>query len=95
MPRGDGTKKIGNLFEKYRRTLRAPQKTVIISFHEVVRELLDIEIDEKRVRYSPGSRTLSISGGGPLKSEVQLHKDDILAHLKGRLGEHNAPKEIL
>lgn len=96
MRKGSGDiRKLGDLFEKYRKTLVAPQKTVVTTFCEVVEELLNIKIDPKRVRYATGSKTLSLSGGGPLKSEVQLHKNEILAHMKGRLGEKNAPQEIL
>ncbi|MDC1205549.1 hypothetical protein N8083_01740 [Candidatus Pacebacteria bacterium] len=87
--------KIGDLFEKYRKTLVAPQRTVIETFCEVVLELLSIEITKKSVKYSPSTRILSVGTGGPLKSEIKLHRTEILAHMKGRLGEKNAPKDII
>lgn len=86
--------KVGGLFEKYKNTLIAPQKTITDAFCEVVEDILSVSVPKNKVKYSVGTKTLSVSGGA-LKSEIQLHKDEILAHMKGRLGEKNAPKEIL
>lgn len=88
-------KRVGDLFEKYRRTLIAPQRTVVVTFCEVVEEVMGYKLDPKRVKYTPHTKTLSIIGGGPLRSEVQMRKDELLAHMKGRLGEKNAPAAIL
>lgn len=87
--------KLGDLFEKYRKNLKAPEKTIIVAFEEVVLDLFEIKIPKGKVKYSPASKTISIIGGGPLKSEINLHKEEILLHMKGRLGEKSAPKEIL
>lgn len=88
-------KKVGDLFEKYKKTLKAPQGSVIKVFIEVADEVLGISIKKGYVSYSPQSKTISLVSGGPLKSEIYLHKEEILAHMKGRLGEKNAPKTIL
>ena len=88
-------KRVGELFEKYRRTLIAPQRTVVTTFVEVVSEVLGVTVSEKIIRYTPGSRTLYLQSGGPLKSEILMHRGEILAHMKGRLGEKNAPETIL
>lgn len=87
--------KLGDLFEKYRKNLKAPQGTVIESFCEVVEDVLCITIKKEKVKYSPSTKTVSLVIGGALKSEIQLHKKEILNHLKGRLGEKSAPTEIL
>lgn len=87
--------KIGDLFGKYRKTLKAPQGTVIDVFKEIIFEVLSIEIEKDTVKYSPSTKILSMSIGGPLKSEIKLHKEEILAHMKGRLGEKSAPVDIL
>lgn len=88
-------KKLGDLFEKYRKTLIAPQKTVIDTFIEVVDDILDIQLKPRWVRYTPASRTLALTAPGPVKSEIWLRKDELLAHMKGRLGEKSAPRTIL
>ncbi len=87
--------KLSTLFEKYTKTLRAPQGIVTDCFREVVDELIKLAIPKEKVKYSVHSKTLSVSVSGPLKTEIQLRKKEILAHMKGRLGEQSAPKEIL
>ncbi len=93
--RGENIKKVGDLFAKYKQRLVAPEASVINSFVEVVQELLELDINPKKVSYSPSTRVISINGGGPLKTEIKLNQKEILAHLKGRLGEKSAPQTII
>jgi len=95
MARGEGIKKIDGLFDKYKRVLKAPQGVVVDGFIEVVSDLIGVEIPKERIRYVTHTKTLSLSISGPLKSEILLHKDEIIRHLKGRLGQQSAPKDIL
>lgn len=95
MARGEGIKKIDSLFDRYKKVLRAPQGVVVESFIEVVNDLVGVEIPKERVKYTVHSKTLSLAISGPLKSEIMLHKDEILLHLKGRIGQQSAPKQIL
>ena len=95
MPRGEGIKPLGSLFEKYKNQLRAPQGSVVSAFCEVVEDLYGYSIGKDKVMYSVRSRTLSLRISGPLKTEIQLKKKEILTHLKGRLGEKSAPTNIL
>lgn len=88
-------KPINSLFEKYKKTLRAPQGSVVKEFVETVEDILGITIPAEQVRYSVGSKTLSVSVAGPLKSEIKLREAEILTHLRGRLGPQSAPKTIL
>lgn len=94
MARGEGIQKLSSYFEHYRKKLIAPQRTIIQTFIEVVEDLYGWQVDETVVAYDSHSKTLTVRGG-PLKTEVQLHKVEILNHLKGRLGEKNSPKTIL
>lgn len=93
--RGKEIKKVGDLFEKYHRRLVAPEGSVIEAFVEVVEDLLSFKIPKSKVRYTPASKILSLQGKAALKSEIKLHEREILNHLKGRLGEKNAPHTIL
>ena len=95
MPRGEGIKKIDSLFDKYKKVLKAPQGVVVDSFIEVVNDLVGVEIPKERIKYSTHTKTLSLTISGPLKSEILLHKDEIVAHMKGRIGAQSAPKNIL
>lgn len=96
MRKGSGEiKKLSTLFEKYKLTLKAPQGVVTECFREVVAELIKIDIAKQNITYSVFTKTLSIRVSGPLKSEILLRKKEIINHMKGRLGEQSAPKEIL
>ncbi|MBX2866507.1 hypothetical protein KTR10_00905 [Candidatus Kaiserbacteria bacterium] len=95
MARGEGVKKLGDLFSVYKERLIAPQGAVIDMFIEVVQELLSVEIKKEKVSYNPHSKTLSLAIGGPLKAEILLRKEEVLAHMKARLSGKSAPKEIL
>ena len=88
-------KKVGDLFEKYKRTLRAPQGVVTDAFIEVVGDLVGIEIPKERLSYSVYNKTLTMRISGPLKSEILLKKKEILTHMKGRIGEQSVPKILL
>jgi len=88
-------KKVSSLFEKYKQILIAPESTVINAFIEVVDDLLGIKCSRTQLSYSPSTKTLSLRGAGMLRSELKLHEEEILSHLKGRLGEKGAPKLIL
>lgn len=86
---------IKTLFDTYKKRFRAPQKTVIKTFQEVAKDLLGVEIDQKNCEYSVSSKTLQIILSGPIKTEILIRKEEIITHMKGRLGEKSAPKEIL
>ena len=95
MARGEGPKKLSSLFEKYRKTLKAPEQSVRIVFVEVVEEILGIVVDEKKLSYSPHTRLVHIKTAGAIRSEILQHKQEILSHVQGRLGEKSAPKDIV
>jgi hypothetical protein len=86
---------IKDLFEVYRTRLRAPQGSVISAATEVIHDLLGLQVEKTLLSYSPQTRVLHIHVRGPLKSEVLLHKKEILLHLTGRLGAKSAPTEII
>lgn len=87
--------KLSSLFEKYKKTLKAPQGAVIDCFTEVIEDVIGVSIAKESISYTVHSRTLSVRVSGPLKSEIQLRNREIIAHMKGRLGEQNAPLKIL
>jgi hypothetical protein len=94
MARGEGIKKLSHLFEKYTKNLIAPERTVIAGFLEVTSDLYGWDLKKESVTYNPRTKVLSLAVSGPFKTEMQLHKEEILTHLKGRLGEKSAPKDI-
>jgi hypothetical protein len=86
---------IKDLFAVYRERLRAPQGSVTAAAKDVIHDLLSITLESKHLSYTPSSRILRITVGGPVKSEIFLRKKEIITHLKGRLGPKSAPTEIL
>lgn len=93
--RGAGVTHVSKLFEKYTKTLQAPQKIVVTECIDVINDLFNIKIPREQCVYSVRSKTLSIHTKGVIKTEITLRKKDILNHLKARLGEKSAPNEIL
>lgn len=85
----------GDLFEVYKKRLRAPQGTIVAAFTEVVEDVLGAKLPRKSIAYTVATRMLRVIAPGPLKSEILLRKEEILTHLKGRLGAESAPKDIL
>lgn len=95
MARGEGVKKISDLFASYKKRLRAPQKSVVIAFIDVVQDVCEITLKESEVSYTPSSHTISLRVPGQIKTEILFQKEEIILHLKGRLGVQSAPTNIL
>lgn len=88
-------KKVSSLFDKYKKSLIAPEASVVNVFVEVVEDLLGTNCPKERVRYNPSTKTLSFSGAGVIRGECKVHEMEIITHLRGRLGDKSAPKFIL
>ncbi len=91
----DAPTKIGDLFDVYRKRLRAPEGSVTSAVIEVVEDVIGIPLDKKSLAYSPQTKILTIKASGMVKTEILLRKEERLTHLKGRLGPKNAPTTIL
>lgn len=94
MQRKEGTVPLGSLFEKYKNLLVPPERSVIKTFCEVVEEVCAFSIEPNSVRYSVYTKTITLSVPGALKQHLLVHQKELLAHLKGRLGDR-APQTIL
>lgn len=86
--------KVSDLFEKYKKVLRAPQSSVIKEVIEVITDLTGVTLSQKYIKYAVHSKTISITAPAILKQEIKLHQAEILIHLKARLGENSVPKII-
>lgn len=86
--------KLSNLFDKYKQRLMAPEASVINAFVEVVEDVLGLKLSKDKVSYTPATKVLSVNVA-LLRSEIKLHEAELLNHLKGRLGEKNAPTKII
>jgi uncharacterized protein (DUF1499 family) len=86
--------KVADLFEKYKKVLKAPQSSVVKEVIEVIADITGVTVSAKYIKYAVHSRTISITAPAVVKQEIKLHQDEILIHLKARLGEQNVPKII-
>lgn len=86
---------VKDLFEKYRKTLQAPQKTVEMEALRVIGEITGLQLKEEQLKYTVSSRVLTIKAPSLLRQEVALKQPQILVELKKRLGAKNAPQTIL
>jgi len=87
--------KVGNLFNKYKDRIRAPQASVVIVFIDIVKDVCGITLEPQQISYTVSSRTVTIYASSILKHEVLRHSPDILRHCQGRLGDISCPKQIL
>ena len=76
MKRGEGIKKLTDLFGKYRQTLTPPEGAVRDAFCEVVADLYDWNLDKSQVSYNPATRTLHTTLPSVLKNEIKLKKTE-------------------
>jgi len=93
--RGGEIVKVKDLFEKYRKVLQPPQKTVELESIRVIGEVVGVKLLEHQVGYTVSTRTLAIKAPGLLKQEVRMRNKDVLEELKKRLGVKNSPLQIL
>lgn len=88
-------KQIGDLFEKYRKTLRAPQASVEKECVKVIVEVTGFSITQNQLSYTVSTRTLHLKMPSVLKQEILLQREAILSALKSHLHEQSYPKTIL
>jgi hypothetical protein len=86
--------KVGDLFEKYKKSLKAPESTVVKEVVEVIADLTGVTLERRYLKYSVVHKTISITAPSILKQEIKLHQTEIILHLKARLGERQAPKVL-
>ncbi len=88
-------KRLGDLFEKYRSRLKAPQASVEKACVEVIYEVTGFELKVEQVSYTVSTRTISLQVPSILKSELRFHHKSILDKLDEKLGKEGSPKVIL
>lgn len=84
--------KVADLFDKYKKVLKAPQSSVIKEVIEVISDITGVTLSPKFIKYTVHSRTVSITAPAVVKQEIKLHQDEIIIHLTARLGEQSVPK---
>ncbi len=94
-PRGQGIKKVSDLFAKYKKQLHAPEGVVLDACIGVIEDLFSLTLEKNQCSFSPRTKTLTLRIPGPLKSEILLRKKEVLTHIRGRVPGSTYPEEIL
>jgi hypothetical protein len=86
---------VRDLFEKYRKTLQAPQKTVELEGIKIIGEITGIKLSEDQISYTPSTRVLYINAPSLIKQELKIKNKQILDEIKNSLGVKSSPQTIL
>ncbi len=87
-------KKIGDLFLKYKKNLKPPQKTVEKACIDKIFEITGFKLEPNQVIYTLSTRTVFLKIPSILKSEIKFHYQKVLDDLEKDLGKLNSPKQI-
>jgi|AntRauTorckE6833_2_1112554.scaffolds.fasta_scaffold01164_2 hypothetical protein len=87
-------KRLGDLFERYRTRIKAPQASVEKECLVIIKELTRFELTLDQIEYTVSTRTLSLRVPSILRTEILLQKGAILDKLKTHLGADNCPTYI-
>jgi len=88
-------KRLGDLFARYKKTLKAPQASIEKEALVVIEEVTTIKLSIDQINYTVSTRTLALNIPSVVKSELRLKQKNILQELETRLGRDSAPKTIL
>ncbi|MCA9361841.1 hypothetical protein KC906_00560 [Candidatus Kaiserbacteria bacterium] len=88
-------KRVGDLFEKYKTKLKAPQASVEKECVLVINTITGFTLTQDQLTYTVSTRTLALKIPSLLKSELRFHHEAILRELENRLGKDGCPKVIL
>jgi hypothetical protein len=87
-------KHIGELFSRYKKTIKPPQATVTKEFVVVCEAVTGIPIKPEQCVYTVATKTIYLQTPSLVKSELLQKKPALLAALKAKLGP-NAPTNII
>jgi hypothetical protein len=91
----ENSSQLGNLIERYKKILKPPQASVEKECIGVIKEVCGLFLEPQQVVYTVASRTLYIKAPSLIRSELMLHKTEIITAFRMRLGETNYPTNIL
>lgn len=87
-------KKISDLFDKYKKTLRPPQSSVEKEVVAIIEDVAGFTIKPEQVTYQPNTKTVQLNVPSVLKTEILKQQSRILSELQRCLGKNNAPTRL-
>jgi hypothetical protein len=88
-------KRVGDLFERYKKHFVAPQATVEKACSKAIKEVCGFDVSADTISYTVSTNTIALQVPSVLKSEIKFHHTEILSRLQQELGEKGSPKIIL
>jgi hypothetical protein len=87
-------RRLGDLFERYRTKIKAPQASVEKECLVIIKELTQFDLKLSQLEYTVSTRTISLRVPSILRTEILFRKTEILEKLKAHLGADNCPTYI-
>lgn len=85
---------MGELFEKYRLHIKAPQATVEKACAQAIQEVTGFAVKPDQITYTVSTKTLSVQLPSVLKSELRFQQEEILRVMERELGEKQQKRTI-
>jgi hypothetical protein len=87
-------RRLGDLFERYRTKIKAPQASVEKECLVIIKELTQFDLKLSQLEYTVSTRTISLRVPSILRTEILFRKTEILEKLKAHLGADNCQTYI-
>jgi hypothetical protein len=87
-------RRLGDLYERYRTKIKAPQASVEKECLVIIKELTQFDLKLSQLEYTVSTRTISLRVPSILRTEILFRKTEILEKLKAHLGADNCPTYI-
>lgn len=91
--RGREIRTVADLLQKYKQ-LKAPQGAVIDALCTSVAEVLGVTLTKECVSYNPHTRVAHVAVSGPLKQEIRIAAQKIIARSRDILGGGQGPCQL-
>lgn len=88
-------KRIGDLFEKYRLCIKAPQATVEKACVRAIQDVTGLTVEQEQITYNVSTGTLHLTVASVLKSELKIHQTAIIQALEKELGDTVTSRTLL
>lgn len=87
--------KLSALFDKYIKTLKAPQKTVEKAACAAIFEITGLQLTAEQVHYTVSTQTLFVNAPSMMRTEIKIKTTEIVSALEATLGKNQSTVHLL
>jgi hypothetical protein len=87
--------KLSALFDKYIKTLKAPQKTVEKAARVAIFEVTGLQLVDAQIKYTVSTQTLFVNAPSIMRTEIKIKNEEILRALQVVLGKNQSEVTLL